>query len=65
MALNVFRFDPPCLVPEIKKVFETTPALKENKNKNEFIEFVTQMQKLPAISIDDAANEAVRANNEE
>ena len=41
MALNVFRFDPPCLVPEIKKVFETTPALKENKNKNEFIEFVT------------------------
>lgn len=65
MALNVFRFDPPCLVPEIKKVFESTPALKANKNQKEFIEFVTQMKKLPAISIDDAANEAARANNQE
>ena len=37
MALNVFRFNPPYLVPEIQKVFESNPALKANKNKKEFI----------------------------
>lgn len=64
MAINVFRFNPPAWSVVINNVFNSTPELAKAKAmKKEILEKIKTLQKLPAISIDEAANLAARSNN--
>lgn len=63
MAINVFRFNPPAWAVVVENTFDASPELVKAKFRKEFLEQIKKMEKMPAVSIDDAANEAVRSNN--
>ena len=65
MAVNAFRFDPSAWLVHIQEAYDSNPLLRKSVHRKGLEDFISKMGKLPAIPIDDAANEAARINNSE
>ena len=62
MAVNVFRHNPPRWAPIIQETYKKHKDM-DSKSQKALIDCVKKMDRMPAIVIDEALNEAVRKNN--